>query len=85
MHLATLPVPLMTAAERAGFRAAVHMIRSEGARMRRAARLLGEGDAQPDPVAATHQCQKNLVLDLCGRAVELCADRAEAELQPLLH
>lgn len=85
MSFSTLPVPLMTAAERAGFRAACQMIRSEGARMRRAARLIADAADQPDPVAATHQAQKNQMLDLCGRAVELCADRAEAELQPLLH
>lgn len=85
MSLTPMPVALMTAAERAGFRAACQMIRAEGARMRRAANLLGEAAQPADPTAATHQQQKNMMLDLCGRAVELCADRAEADLQPLIH
>lgn len=85
MQLTPIPVALMTAPERAGFRAAVQMIRSEGERMRRAALLIDDRTASPDPTIATHQHQKNMMLDLCGRAVELCADRAEAELQPLLN
>ena len=85
MSLTPMPVPLMTAAERAGFRAACEMIRAEGARMRRAACLIGDAPQPVDPTAATQQQQKNVMLDLCGRAVELVADRAEAELQPLLH
>lgn len=76
----SLPVPLMTAAERAGFRAACVMIRAEGQRMRRAGALINARDPRTDPVAIVHQAQKLLLLDLCGKAVEMCADRALSEL-----
>ena len=80
MPLTHLPVPLMTAAERAGFVTAVSLIRAEGERMRRAARLIGATSAEASPADAIHQQQKNQILDLCGRAVEMCCDRAERDL-----
>lgn len=79
------PVPLMTAAERAGFRAACDLIRAEGCRMRRASLALSAPDAAVDPVATVHQAQKQLLLDLCGKAVVLCADRAAAQVTNTLH
>lgn len=78
MSLTPMPVQLMTAPERAGFRAAIQMIRAEGERMRRAARLIAPAPAAgADPVDGIHQQQKNQLLDLCGKAVDLCCDRVE--------
>ena len=71
---------LMTAAEREGFRIAVDYFRHEAGRMRRAANLIGEAPAGDAPVAALEQRQKNQILELCAKAVDLCADRAESLL-----
>lgn len=85
MHLPQIPVPLMTAAERAGFRAAIEFFRLEAERMNRAANLIGDAPATAAPAVALQQRQKNQILELCARGVHLIADRAEAELQPRLH
>lgn len=82
MHCSMLPVPLMTAAERAGFRAAIQFFRTEADRMRRAANLIGEAPPTAAPAAAIQQQQKNQILELCAKSVDLVADRAEAQLQP---
>ncbi|SFY18247.1 hypothetical protein SAMN04244548_02977 [Paracoccus pantotrophus] len=85
MSISTLPVPLMTAAERAGFREAIAFFRSEAARMRRAANMIGEAPAAAAPADAFQQRQKNQILELCAYGVDRIADQAEAQLQPLLN
>lgn len=82
---ASIPVPLMTAAERAGYRSALHFIRAEADRMRRAACLIGDAPATAVPAEALQQRQRNQILELCAKGIDLVADRAEAELAPRLH
>lgn len=84
MYVSQLPVPLMTASERAGFRAAIEYFRLEADRMDRAANLIGDAPATAAPADALQQRQKNQILELCAKGVHLIADRAEAQLQPLL-
>lgn len=84
MHCSMLPVPLMTAAERAGFRAAIQIFRTEADRMRRAANLIGDAPATAAPAAAIERRQTNQILELCAKSVDLVADRAEAQLHPVI-
>ena len=85
MSCSLLPVPLMSAAERHGFRAAIDYFRSEADRMRRAANLIGDAPSSAAPSDALQQRQKNQILELCATGVDLIADRAEAQLQPLIN
>lgn len=85
MSFSPVPVQLMTAAERAGYRTAIDNIRAEAARMRRAAHLIGEAPAGTPVAVAIEQRQKNQILELCARAVELCAEHAERQLPRLLN
>jgi hypothetical protein len=85
MYVSPLPVALMNAAERAGYRAAIQFFRAEAERMNRAAHLIGDAPATAAPADALQQRQKNQILELCAKGVHLIADRAEAQLQPLLH
>lgn len=84
MSISQLPVPLMTAAERAGFRAAIAFFRDEAERMNRAAHMIGDAPATAAPADALQQRQKNQILELCAKGVHLIADRAEAQLPPML-
>lgn len=85
MSSTPFPVQLMTAGERAGFRAAVEFFRFEADRMRRAAHLIGDAPETAAPADALQQRQKNQILELCAKAVDLCADRAERQLPQLLN
>ncbi|MGR3522699.1 MAG: hypothetical protein ACU0FT_08090 [Paracoccus sp. (in: a-proteobacteria)] len=85
MYLSPLPVSPMTAAERAGFRAACDMIRQEAERMRQASRQIGDGPSNALPADALEHRQKNQILELCAKAVDLCVDRTERHLPPALH
>lgn len=79
----SIPIPLMTAAERAGFRTAILFFRVEAARIRRAARPL---PAPPrGPADALQTQQRNHILELCAQGIDLVADQAEAELPTRLH
>ena len=84
MHAIPMPVALMTAAERAGYRAAIAYFRDEAARMNRAANLIGDAPASAAPADALQQQQKNQILELCAKGVMLIADRTEAQLPPML-
>ena len=85
MFVTPFPVQLMTAAERAGFRACCQLIRSEAERMRQASLRLAEAPADAAPAEALEQRQRNQILELCAKAVDLCVDRAERELPPVLN
>ncbi len=78
MYVSQFPVQLMTASERAAYRSCIEFFRAEAARMHRAANLVGDAPYGAAPADALQQRQKNQILELCARAVELCADRAEA-------
>lgn len=67
-----MPVELMTAAERAGFRVACAHMRDRAAQVRRGAAAL--------PVATTDQMLRRDLLDACGRMAALVADQTEALL-----
>ena len=80
MFVSSYPVPLLTAAERAGFRLCCQMLRGEAERMRQAAHRLADAPADAAPADVLEQRQKNQILELCAKAVELCADRVECDL-----
>lgn len=84
MQFSPMPVPLMTAAERAGYRAAIDFFRTEAERMDRAANLIGDAPRAAAPADALQQRQKNQILELCAKGVHLIADRAEEQLPPML-
>lgn len=79
-----LPVPLMTAPERAGYRAAIEFFRTEAERIDRAANLIPDAPATAAPAEALQRRQKNQILELCAKSILLVADRAEAQLPPVL-
>ncbi len=80
MSVFPYPVQLMTAAEREGFRACLEFFRLEAGRMRRAAGLIGDAPANAAPADALQQRQKNQILELCAKGIDLVADRAESQL-----
>lgn len=80
-----LPIQLMTAPERAGYREACIAIRAEAARMRRAARLIPPAPCDAEPAQALEYRQKNQILELAAKAVELCVERAERALPASLN
>ncbi len=85
MYVSPLPVSLMTAAERRGYREAISYFRAEADRMMRAANMIGDATPDATPADALQQRHKNQILELCAKGVTLIADRAEAQLQPLLN
>lgn len=84
MSITPMPVQLMTAAERSGFRIACQMIRQEGARMLRYAHRMSDTPATAAPAEALEQHQKNHILQLCATSVTLCVDHVERQLPPVI-
>ncbi len=85
MFVSPYPVPLMTAAERAGYRECCQVLRREAERMRQASLRLADAPSNALPADVLEQRQKNQILELCAKAVDLCVDRAERDLPPVIN